>query len=73
MALDSVTLLKQSIANVDAQLADLTAGVNPDYSLDGESVQLAAYRTQLLKDRADLVKALIQAEGHEDVFTVGMP
>lgn len=73
MATDSVTNLKAAIANVDAQIAELTAGINPDYSLDGESVQLGSYRSQLLRDRAELVKALIQAEGHEDIDVLGVP
>lgn len=60
---DSLTNLKQSLLNVDAQIADLTSSPRPDYSIDGKSVSWSAHFNNLIAAREKLVAAIIQAEG----------
>ena len=60
---DSVSNLRQMIADVEAALLTLTPSVLPGSSLDGESIDLGAERDRLLKLRRELREQLIEEEG----------
>lgn len=68
---DSVTTLTAALAAVDAQIATLALVPPIDYSLDGQSEQLASVLGNLLKYREQLVAAIIQAEGPTEVRSQG--
>jgi hypothetical protein len=67
----SATSLRQSLANVEAQIATLTASVRPDYSLDGQSESLSTHLKNLFEVRKQLIDAIIQSEGPTEVHVVG--
>lgn len=67
----SLDNLNASLALVDAQILALSALPPVDYSLDGESVNLSRALADLLKARADLINAIIQAEGPSEYHATG--
>lgn len=69
---DSTGTLYAALANLDANIAAVTASPKPDYSLDGKSVSWAGYLSMLLSQREKLVAAIIQAEGPTELHVQGM-
>lgn len=67
----SLELLNLSLAQIDQQIATLTATIQPDYSLDGQSESLSSHLAMLLDKREKLIAAIIQAEGPTELRTQG--
>lgn len=69
----SLELLNLSLLQLDQQIATLTATIQPDYSLDGQSESLSAHLSMLLDKRQVLIAAIIQAEGPVEIHVQGRP
>jgi hypothetical protein len=68
---DSLANLRQTLANVEAQLVTLTGQILPDHSLDGEGVQWGAHVQYLLAWRKDLREQIIAEEGPTEIRSQG--
>lgn len=68
---DSQASLRQSLANVEAQIVALTSNVALNYSLDGESVSPVTDLRSLIEMRDLLREQLIREEGPAEVRAVG--
>lgn len=65
------TALETALANVEAQIASLTANYKPTYSIDGKSVSWESYLNSLLAAQEKLREAIIRAEGPAEVHVTG--
>jgi len=57
--------LKTTRDNIAARLAEITASPKPSYSIDGQTVQWAAYLRALTSQLEDVNKAISSAEPYE--------
>lgn len=55
--------LESMLEDLDAAIAAAMAATGPDWSSNGRSVQQSAHLSNLLNQRAELRKQLIQAQG----------
>lgn len=63
--------LNAALANVDAQLAAITATPKPTYSIDGKSVSWGEHFNNLIAAREKLIPLIIQAEGPTELHVTG--
>jgi hypothetical protein len=68
----SLATLQTALEQIDAQILSLTASVQPDYSLDGQSESMSAHLAMLLDRRAALRQAILDEEGPYETWTRGM-